>query len=618
MRKLLIKLASMVLVFVMGVTSLVGCGLVTTDTERDMNQVIAAIQIDESAPEDVILKKDIVMAYINYGYIYEQQYGYSTVDTFNLIIDSLVNNRVLVQSVIKEQYDSAKGWEVENYLSDDAKLEAKYTAIKAMNDVIESYKTQEDEDKADTLWDTIRTVPDNAANKEKDVDKADYVAKGVIMEDTAEFRKAYNKVIELLRQNELLGDDYKVNDITTSDYYKQTLKDAQETELLTAYQKKIKDEVIAKFVKDSSGNVTLDKLNTAYVEKRDEQKELSNADLVSLFSSATSSEPILVGANGSYGYVYNLLLGADDVLTSEISNIKKDLDKDNITKDEYATARRAILEATVVTDLRSSWITSGYDFDLASKKFTGDYTFAKDASNSLPFKGNVEEIKPATEDENAKYKVTGLVEYNLASFIDMMETYVYGSTKTGDTGVTNPSVYKKLTSTVVVDEYENKINELLFAFSTDSGSLNTYKGYLIKPVPEGSETEEYMQEFADGARELIQMKGSSYIMVATDYGYHVMFYSEILDINYGFNSLTEYLNDLYGTKDWKAELTEMLKDWDEVEDTDNYLYLLANSLFSTESNNAVNAYQRDVLNTYRFADDGGVTIYEDRYADLLG
>ncbi len=620
MKKIFVKIASIVMIFVMCLSSLVGCGLVTTDTERDMNQEVATVQIDKGAPKDVIYKKDMIMSYLNYGYMYEQYYGYTSAQTFELIIDSLVNNRIFVQSIIKAQYEDAKGWNVENYLSEDAKLEATYATIKSMNDFVESYIGHDHaaHSKVDTAWETVRTVPTNATNKVKELTKEEkqaYVNEGIKMENTAEFRNAYNKVIELLRVNELLG-DYKVNDLTSTDYYKETLKDNQEGELINAFQKSIKDEVIAKFTKDASGNVSLDKLNTAYLEKVDAQKALSTSELADKFSSATSAEPILVGANGNYGYVYNLLLGADDVLKAEITNIKTE--NKNISKKDYAEARREILEATVITDQRSSWITSGYDFN--GEKFENDYTFAIDANNSLKFYGDVEKIRDKDDEHEElydRYKVTSLKQFNLAEFVAEMEKYVYGAEKTGDSGIDNPSVYKRVTSQDAVEEYSNKINELLFAFSTDPGSLNTYKGYVIKPAPEGADDEEYMQEFADGARELITLGGTSYIMVATDYGYHVMFYSEILNADYGFASLTDYLNSLYGEKSWTDELAKMIEDWDNVEDTENYLYLIANSLFSGEATNAVNKYQRDTLNTYRYSENGGVTLYKDRYADLL-
>ncbi len=621
MRKIFVKLLSMVLIFVMCLSSLVGCGLITTDTERDMNQVVATVQIEAGAPKEVIYKKDMIMAYLNYGYMYEQ-YGYSSADTFELIIDSLVNDRIYVQSAIKAQFDSAKGWKVEEYLSEDAKIEAKYSSYKAIEDLIESYEEHDHSahDKVDTAWEEVRTVPTNATNKEEEVDKPAYVANidanGFDNSSSAEIRKAYNKVIELLRINGLLGDDYK-GDIRDSEYFKQTLKSYQESELIKAYEKSLTDAKRAEF--------TFDELKKAFDQKKGAQGELTNSELVEKFSSATSAEPILVGANGNYGYVYNLLLGADEVLTNEISAIKSKDGNENITPEKYAQERYDILNATVITDLRSSWIASGYDFDGA--KFTGDYTFAKDATNSLAFQGSVVKYEGIEEDTVAKYGVTSLTEFNLDSFIQMMEKYVYGvetpltddraySAESKMSNASKESVYKRVLYSTGVTEYENKINELMFAFSTDPGSLNTYKGYLIKPA---SDTEEYMIEFAEGARELIAMGGNSYIMIATDYGYHVMFYSELLsNTSYGFESLTDYLNDLYDLNEsedyWKEEYARILKEWDDEEDTKHYLYLLSNSLSSTEVTNAVSKYQRETLNTYK----DSVTLYEDRYADLLG
>lgn len=628
MRKFLVKLASMVLVFAMCLTSLVGCGLVTTDVERDMNQVVATIQIDENAPKEVIYKKDMITSYLNYGYMYESYYGYTKEQTFTLIIESLVNNRIFVQKVILElqEEQNKTSWNVIDYLDDESKLDAEYNSIKAVNDLIDSYKTEQEELKADSSWVTDRVVPTNATNKEEDVDKQAYVNKGILTEDTNEYKKAYNTVIDLLRVNELLdgtvdGVNITYNgDIKNTVYYAQMLKSYRETELVENYENRLKDEIRQEF--------TFDVLKEEYLSKRQAQQEMSNADFVSKLSSATNADPILVGSKGSYGYVYNLLLGADTVLTDEIANIK--VDNPNVTKDEYVTERNKILSAVTVTDQRSSWIASGYDFDFATKRFTGDYTFAKDTANSLEFKGAVSKYEGLKEDAKVKYRVDSLTEYNLIAgddnnFIDMMEEYVYsGATYNVTYDQTNThsnkSVYRMVTCNQAVSEYENKINELLFAFSTDPGSLNTYKGYVIKPVPEGADKEEYVEEFADAARELIAMENNKfgYVMVATDYGYHVMFYSEILNANYNYPDLVSYLNDLYGVQEWQEKYAEMLNDWDNEQHADNYLYLLAESLSSTKVTNAITKYQRDTLNATRYSEDGGVTLYADRYADLLG
>ena len=41
------------------------------------------------------------MSYMNYGYMYEQYYGYTREKTFNLIISNLINTRVHLQNAMK-------------------------------------------------------------------------------------------------------------------------------------------------------------------------------------------------------------------------------------------------------------------------------------------------------------------------------------------------------------------------------------------------------------------------------------------------------------------------------------------------------------------------------------
>ena len=73
MRRIFVAMAALVMTLIMCVSSLTGCGLVTIDNERDMNQIVAVVRLDETAPEETIYKKDMVMAYLNYGYMYEAQ-----------------------------------------------------------------------------------------------------------------------------------------------------------------------------------------------------------------------------------------------------------------------------------------------------------------------------------------------------------------------------------------------------------------------------------------------------------------------------------------------------------------------------------------------------------------
>ena len=208
------------------------------------------------------------------------------------------------------------------------------------------------------------------------------------------------------------------------------------------------------------------------------------------------------------------------------------------------------------------------------------------------------------------------------AFIGLVNGYVYGGTDQALANKTaSGSVYYKLNAnSITVTEYDAKIQDLLFAFSTDPGSLNTYKGYAIKPAVDGAGQEEYVTEFADAGRELLGMGGNSYIVVGTDYGYHFMFFSQVFDTNYGYATLVDYLNSLLGevkTEDyWKAQFDAMLKDWDEYEDKDSYLFLLSSEMTTSKVTSAQNLRQTNVINQYTY-ERPSVKKYTKTYSELV-
>lgn len=620
MKKKLITIISFIMSLFMSVMFISGCNLVTTDSERDMNRVVATISIDKEV-KDEILKKDLVMAYLNYGYIYSQYYGYTQEKTFNLIIDNLINTKILVQNAMSEfdggvypfdeaVADSSKAqWNYERYLTEDEKTEAKYETLKSINDLIESYANTDKKDlKGDTVSETVRTVPTGATNKSTDPktvsEKKEYLKKGFKLDN----RDAVNDVVELFKTNNILGSKYDGN-LENTEYYDSLLKNNYESKILNKYESLITYE--------ARQRITFGKLEQSFVAKLNEQKEFNATEFAQALANASNSEPILYSAFGTYGYVYNLLLGASDAQKEEIEGI----DKANKTDAEITQARRDILDKTIVKDLRSTWIQSGYDFD--GEKFTGDYTFVKDAKYSLPFQGVVKDITPIGE-EVKKYGVESVTNFSLDGFIEMMHKYVYDTNSFDVSSIKTESgdIYAEFDG-AASSEYDAKINELLFAFSTDDGSLNTYKGYVIKPAVDGSNQEEYVKTFADAGRKLLEKGENSYIIVASDYGYHVMFYSEVFTEDTTlYTDLVEYLNanfDLdtgkYAT--WRDYYKDMLENYDTWEDDGNYLYLLFNSLYSNSISNALNAKENEVINNALY-DYKYVTKYEKVYADLLG
>ncbi len=629
------RIISILVVMLMCFTTLFsGCGLVTVDEEKNMAQTVATVKLSEDVPttRSQIKKRHLVMDYISYGYYYVVNGEKTQNEVIDMIVENQVGTEIILQSIMLElneddnyvkntEYDK---WEVERYLTINSGMvenefvlseldEAKYNALYAINGIIESYVEDEEAHYGDTIAEEIRAVPTDATNEEKeltDEEKFEYINKND--EETkngikiglvgSKERKAYNKFIKFVQTNKLVGEDF-IEDFTTSNYYKETLSSYIENALLEKYADAYKNE--------KRKELTFEKLSEKYKEMYDSQVfgfDGNSANFESALNSATASAPIIYSPYGGYAYVYNLLIGVNGEQTKAIEELKKEYKTDSV---EYKQGRREILQSTIAKDLRSTWILSGYDYDFTNNKFTGDYTFLED---SYAFQGNVTCLKEKDDNHSAEYRIDSIREFGLNEFIAEINGYIFGK-QVGAVTNEKAEVYYEYNSNGQVKpaNYNEKINELLFAFSTDGGSLNTYKGYLISPKPDADGQETYMQEFADGARQLMQMGDSSYLAVATDYGYHFMFYSTIIDANVNYDSLDKYLSSIKAIN-WQEEYDNMLNNWKDYEDKDSYLYKFVEMLVDVES--FYSQKQLEFINAYRY-NTKAVNIYSSTYADML-
>lgn len=613
MKKRLIKFITLILSVIIGIAGLSGCRLVTKNSERDYNQIVATVNVNQ---EENIYKKDLIMGYMNYGYMYVQYYGYTAAQVYNIILNNLVNNRIIVQVAYEQfEYDTSvkdqtkAKYTPERYLNEDEIIDAKYNTYKSINDLLDAYSEDNSyTEKKDALIMDVRTVPTNAKNAEKDVNKEQYIAKGFDVSSNEYRRDAFNKVYNLLKNANLLGDEYK-GDIKETEYFKMLLKSNYENEIIENYEESI--------IADIKASVSYDNLKALYQEKLEKQQDWSNSDFVDALSNASATSPILYSAFGTYGYVYNLLLGINDYQSEKISDLQNERTEKNMTEAEYAERRAEILSGTIAQDLRSSWILSGYDFDFETKRFTGDYAFTED---SLSFQGEVKRVRDADEEHNlsAVYSIGQIDTFGLEAFTALVNEYVYGGNK-GAKNTTDSNIYWEYNSATndKPQDYDAKINELLFAFSTDPGSLNTYKGYVIKP-----DNNEYVKTFGDAGKALLEEGGSSYKVVASDYGYHFMFFSEVWTIGAGYADLDAYLDTLNIENEyesWDKYLEEMIKSWDDFEEENNFLYVLTSEWISEKLSDASTRSVENITFKYRYGDKKDCTkIYKDRFADLLG
>ena len=210
MKKKLVAIASLLLALLMSLASFGGCNLVTTDSKKDMEQVVATVGIQEGYQEK-ITKQDVVMDYVNYGYSYVQYQGYTMAQVMELIVYNRINSLILTQNAKVKLNQAGAGngssisdvWDAKRYLDGDQIAEVEYAVYKGIADMLDSFATEDDPVKVQEASTTeVRTIPNGAQNAEE-VDlgeKKDFVddikANGFNIGPAPERREAFNKLIK--------------------------------------------------------------------------------------------------------------------------------------------------------------------------------------------------------------------------------------------------------------------------------------------------------------------------------------------------------------------------------------------------------------------------------------
>ncbi len=98
MKKFLLKIITIVLSLIVVTGSVASCGLFETDVDEDMKQVVATVDIGDGIEAEDIYKRELISGFMSYGYMYVQSYGYTTSATYELILDNLINNKIILQN----------------------------------------------------------------------------------------------------------------------------------------------------------------------------------------------------------------------------------------------------------------------------------------------------------------------------------------------------------------------------------------------------------------------------------------------------------------------------------------------------------------------------------------
>ncbi len=532
------------------------------------------------------------------------------------------------------------------FLSDEEADKALYDLRVSFNSSLdtieESIIDAEDEDEN---TETVRTTPTGIDTENEDYYDTEYkiytgtetgLGSYEPVDDSTAYtrRQAYATFLTNIRSSGLLNPNEDTTKVENLSYFKSQLKSAYESAIIT----KIADA----FEEDAAKDVNDAWMENTYNSLLKSQKdgfEAGTLDIDDALDGMSDSSFVLTAPQAGYGFVINILLPFSAKDTQDLGDLS--MDKNDQKGNKFAW-RANILQRVRATDQRGTWFTGetdhSYDAAENTKAYKGTlgndadrtYLFFKDSMKQEEGKdGQYEVLKnyigeytyngKVTKDEDGKYTLKPN-KINIDQFIAEMEGYLahegfatsvvtakrndyYTQTDFYKDGTVDYSKFVYYAGKVdfssfnaknlfVADTDENKafsvINELSFAYNTDTAGLNTYLGYEVTP-----EKTDFVSEFEYAAQTVCAAGAGNYIVVPSDYGWHI----------------------IYCTFSFTADNMEPFGGYNAAERETEGSF--SNLFYEAQKTAAVTSYasnkQTEIINKYA---KGSATVHEDRYADL--
>lgn len=297
-----------------------------------------------------------------------------------------------------------------------------------------------------------------------------------------------------------------------------------------------------------------------------------------LYSPDTESTTEQIGGNyGTFGFVYNILLPFSKTQEAQLKTYQTYRDNDTITESGYYKARNDIMKNIKTTDQRSAWFNGSTNYSFKASETELDYFGKGDGRDYLFFENNVTDTEnkqyKALEKYDGRYSYNGTVKENTdgsytlipekLDIDDMLEefsayiNYVLGGEKVeytltenyyDVTDFTKPDDDKEIDYSLLVyasgkvnlseksvedmlvtdkehmtDRYKAMcaVNELQYAYTTDTGVLSQYIGYSVSAYDTS-----YIKEFEYAAQAAVREGVGSFKVCAGDYGWHLIYVTE--------------------------------------------------------------------------------------------
>ncbi len=479
---------------------------------------------------------------------YLTDYGKTDADSMKPYLEAVYS----LKKSLNSSLDNAEETYIKNTSSDHTHEETRTTPT-AVNTETEDYLPTTAEGELDYDIYTGRNTLDSCGKYER--------VKG---SSSSSRMSAYNSLLSNLQGYGLIKKNENTSVITKLEYYYQELSSALSQALINKYYDELEEEAIADLQADNYAYVT-----TKYNEiLAGQQNAYTDTDGASSFKTALdglSDTSFLLYGLQDYGFVYNILLPFSDTQSQKYEALKKK----GLSDDELYNARKEILANIEAIDLRTAWfctdeaehyayeVTQDYYGAVANEKAylffednmtnTDKYEKIDHYYGQYPYQGTVtlNEDEDKYEFEKKKFKID--------DFIAEMEGYINyavgGNVANGTRDVRyNDTVYTEIKNDEKIVDYSkfvyyqgqvtltdqsadnyfnpntdaykalSAVNELMFAFSTDTGCLNKYMGYVV-----AADKTDFVSEFEYASQLVVKEGVGAYAVAPSDYGWHIIY-----------------------------------------------------------------------------------------------
>lgn len=541
------KFLAVLLVTIIAVSVFAGCDVITKNDERDYNQVLATVTYEGLT--STVTKGEFESSFNSLAYYYVYYYGYTVEKAADYIFESLAQRKLLILYV-RDYYAGEQG--VSNTVNVDSFLTAveKNEAVKSANSTMQSsydstfeelwkeymavnekeYYTkypdlapdgyfdddENDEEEEDTekTTDTARAARPDKAEEDVDYDGEladEDVATPFFMQDnhyeddfTDEQKAVSNKAVSQLKKS--LTENY-----ISYEYY---LNSAYETQLLSKYQRH--------FGVDYTMEAYADLVDAKYNDYITVNKDTFKYNSESAYKTALGTLTNLVyhpESEQGYGYVFNILLQFSDEQTALLKAFTAEC-----TDEEDIAAYRELLAKQIKVNVTNP----DYDPDYNDCEECCDDDDVKCDDPACPCKMYTREGVLATDILAEIEGILGDIDSgDLTAANATLESVHIDLTIADIDGADGLTDYEKFVlKREVATTYVYLVNDDsgMYDKDKDYAISNSGLGYLV--TPEGK-TSDYVEEFTDLGRALVDDGLGSYGYCTTDYGYHLMFVSYV-------------------------------------------------------------------------------------------